>query len=292
MECQNLRYLHKQEMLVPCGKCAFCLATKRSDWALRLHYESRRHVVKKFVTLTYADCHLHWSGGCSQLCKRDLQLYFKRLRKAGAQIRYYAVGEYGGLKHRPHYHMILFNAPLEFIIGKKWANLAKTDTQTFLNGKFHFSTDFWPYGTITVGQVSFASINYTLKYISKDSGRIPIHNRDDREKEFAIMSKGLGANYPNEKTIAWHYADMLKRCYLTIDGGVKIAMPRYYKKRIYDETMLQEIANYNEREDEKYLKLLSKKDYDKEMTIRNSMANQNFRKLKHQNKREKELSKL
>lgn len=34
----------------------------------------------------------------------------------------------------------------------------------------------------------------------------------------------------------WHKADLENRMYVNIDGGKKIAMPRYYKQKIYDET--------------------------------------------------------
>ena len=51
--------------------------------------------------------------------------------------------------------------------------------------------------------VVFLSIVYTMKYISKKS-QIPVHELDDREKEFALMSKRLGENYINDKTIKWH----------------------------------------------------------------------------------------
>jgi hypothetical protein len=42
--------------------------------------------------------------------KRDLQLFFKRLRKAypDVKLRYFACGKYGEQFARPHYHVILF----------------------------------------------------------------------------------------------------------------------------------------------------------------------------------------
>lgn len=50
------------------------------------------------------------------LSRRDIQLFFKRLRKLiyttyydpKEKIRYYIVGEYGGRSARPHYHALLF----------------------------------------------------------------------------------------------------------------------------------------------------------------------------------------
>lgn len=47
------------------------------------------------------------------LSKRDLQLFMKRLRKylskySNEKIRFYAVGEYGPVHYRPHYHLLLW----------------------------------------------------------------------------------------------------------------------------------------------------------------------------------------
>lgn len=110
------------------------------------------------------------------LSKRDIQLFLKRLRKAHEShrgqmqpIKYYAVGEYGGITGRPHYHIILFNADIELI------------------------QDAWQNGQVHYGKVSGASVGYTLKYMTKPS-RIPMHRNDDRTKEFSLMSKGLGKN--------------------------------------------------------------------------------------------------
>lgn len=111
------------------------------------------------------------------LAKRDVQLFFKRLRKSqpeGTSIKYYTVGEYGGKTFRPHYHAIVFNAAINTI------------------------QDAWQMGTVHYGTVSGASIGYTLKYMAKIS-RIPLHSNDDRVPEFALMSKGLGEAYLKKK---------------------------------------------------------------------------------------------
>ena len=120
MACYNLRYLSKQDISVPCGKCVWCAVQKRSDWALRLHYESKKHIGSKFVTLTYADPHLVWANGVPQLDKKHVQLFCKRVRKAGQAFRYYAVGEYGSKTFRPHYHIIMFGDINEDIVRKSW----------------------------------------------------------------------------------------------------------------------------------------------------------------------------
>lgn len=210
MECLKSVYLPKREMYVPCGHCAFCCATKRSDWSLRLHYEAKLHIGCQFVTLTYADNELHWKSGQSQLVKRDLQLWFKRVRKMGHKFRYFAVGEYGSKTFRPHYHIIVFGHIPENDLRKTW-------------GK----------GQIHVGKVSQASIMYCLGYVINSKHW---KMKKGREKPFAIMSrgrgtvKGLGYNYLTPEMIAWHKSD--RKNYAIIDG-TKRHLPRYYKDKIF-----------------------------------------------------------
>lgn len=214
MECLTPRYLSSQEMVVPCGKCAFCAATRRSDWATRLEYEARLHLDKKFITLTYANPHLKWAHGNSQLHKRDLQLWFKRVRKTGAKIRYYAVGEYGSTTFRPHYHVILFGTVSEKTI-----------------------RDSWPLGQVHIGTVTQASIMYCLGYIVNKSWK-HVHNR---VPPFALMSRkpGLGHNYLSPAMRAWHKSD--RKNYVMLDG-VKRHLPRYYKTKLFSKLDLVRIA--------------------------------------------------
>lgn len=97
------------------------------------------------------------------------QLFFKKLRLANSEkIKYYLVGEYGGIKKRPHYHVLLFNANIETI------------------------QPAWSYGEVWYGTVTEASIGYCFKYIMKPS-RVPEHRNDDRIPEFALMSKDWAA---------------------------------------------------------------------------------------------------
>jgi hypothetical protein len=155
------------------------------------------------------------------LRKRDFQLFMKRLRKEVAKddkdirVKYYAVGEYGEKNSRPHYHAILFNVPTIVSFSRAWT----------LQGS--------QLGTIDVGQVSGDSIAYVCKYMDKRK-TIPAHNRDDRETEFSLMSRHLGDNYMTCRTIQYH-KENLDKFYLTSSGGHKIAMPRYYRDKIFSE---------------------------------------------------------
>lgn len=206
MECLKPLYLPQHEIHVPCGKCPQCGVSKRADWATRLHYEARRHLTKKFITLTYANQNLRWAHGQSQLCKRDLQLWFKRIRKTGVKIRYYAVGEYGSTTYRPHYHVILFGNITDDCI-----------------------RDSWPLGSVHIGTVTQASIMYCLGYLVNAKAPLMVHHR---VPPFSLMSRrpGLGASYLTPEMVEWHKSD---RKNFTVVDGVKRHLPRYFKTKIF-----------------------------------------------------------
>lgn len=206
-----------EKVPVPCGKCPECKRRRVNAWVFRLLQESRISTAAHFVTLTYDTRSVPISeNGFMTLRKSDFQKFMKRLRKLcpGHKLKYYAVGEYGTQNKRPHYHAIIFNVPDERLFADAWT------LGDSLGGVF-------------IGKVSGDSIAYTMKYIDKPpSGKL--HGRDDREREFPLMSKGLGANYITPEMVNYHQAD-LSRMYVTKDGGHKIAMPRYYRNKIYSE---------------------------------------------------------
>jgi hypothetical protein len=200
----------------PCGKCPPCIRRRVSGWAFRLNKQSEQSNSAHFVTLTYNDEHItKTKSGLDTLVKADVQKFFKRLRKLTKEkISYYAVGEYGTDGQRPHYHIILFNANPK-IVENAWS------INDVSIGNIHF------------GDVGEASVGYTLKYISKEK-KIPMFEGDDRQKEFALMSKGLGKGYLTEQMVKWHKKNIENRVYLPLKDGKKAAMPRYYKDKLYD----------------------------------------------------------
>jgi len=231
-------YIKKDEQIpFPCGKCPECLKRRASGWSFRLIKEELRSTSALFVTLTYSpDYVLRFikdetytimsKNHFLTLNKKHVQLFFKRLRKLQKdRIKYYAVGEYGSDNSRPHYHLILFNSTMDNVL-KAWA-LDDPITREPV-----------PFGSVYFGDVRGASVGYVLKYMTK-LNKIPEHKNDDRQKEFSLMSKGLGSNYLTEKMVKWHHDDLTNRSYVTTDDNKKISMPRYYKNKIYDEYQQQ-----------------------------------------------------
>lgn len=222
----------KARIVIPCGKCAQCVANKRNDWATRLRIEQSNSKSAYFITLTYSDDaiqlnhivnkkgeHLYTHG---TLVKRDVQLFMKKLRKGlNNKIRYYLVGEYGERFNRPHYHLILFN--IEYEDWKLYKYLLSKWTYKNKNGKM------LPMGSIDIGTVTPASIRYVTKYmIQKQNFQNPFI-----EAPFSLMSKGLGKSYLEKKT-AMHHRD-LNRNYVTFEDGQKSRLPRYLRDKLYCE---------------------------------------------------------
>ena len=186
MPCDSPIYIHvkfRGEIPFPCGKCPPCRKRRVDSWAFRLMQEDKISKSAHFVTLTYDKDHLPRSkNNLPTLVKSDLQKFWKRLRKntGFSNIRYYAVGEYGKINSRPHYHAVVFNCKTPEAYGNAWS----------VNGS--------PIGDVHVGTVTGDSVAYCAGYVDKRKG-IPVHKRDDRLKEFSCMSKGLGKSYPSDR---------------------------------------------------------------------------------------------
>lgn len=134
-----------ERLVVPCGKCNFCLQAKRAEWTFRLRQELDVCSSAFFLTLTYDDYQLPMSpAGVPELRKDHVQKFMKRLRKLNvAKLRYYTVGEYGSRTERPHYHSIMFNLEVKAL---------------------NALPQVWGHGHVHVGDVSPASIHYTTKF--------------------------------------------------------------------------------------------------------------------------------
>lgn len=106
------------EMLGPCRRCPKCLTFRALRWAERIQREAQSAARNWLVTLTFSPQHLALillrskrdEEELERVAYRDLQLWLKRLRKAGAQFRFAAVPEYGEEKGRLHYHLIMHEA--------------------------------------------------------------------------------------------------------------------------------------------------------------------------------------
>ena len=229
---------------LPCGKCQYCRQMRAREWAQRCMNESKYHEKNCFITLTYDNEHLPEN---SSLIKKDLQDFFKRLRKylstkeAGdSKIKYYACGEYGGNTDRPHYHALIFGYDFE----DKEIRVNKHGQQ-----RHHSETlvKIWQKGSIVdVGTVTFDSANYVAGYIHKKIfGKDADSYYGNRLPEFNLMSKGIGKQYYEE-----YKEEMFPSGYCVING-VKTNPPKYYQKLFKGNNKENELAYYSARKSRK-----------------------------------------
>lgn len=213
MKCPNPKFVwpHGNIMAVPCGKCLVCLSNKRQDWAFRLMQEYKVSKSSFFVTLTYSEKYYPHTHGVS---KRHVQLFLKRLRHITPNIRYYAVGEYGTLTGRAHYHIIIFNSD-EKAIRETWTLRNKVTNK------------IEPIGLVHIGKVTEKSVQYVLKYVVQRD-----QSPKNLNKSFSLMSRGygLGAHYLTDKMVKWHRDN---NAVYTVTYGEKGRLPRFYKEKIW-----------------------------------------------------------
>lgn len=206
MQCSNPSWLEKAGMVLPCGHCRQCRMARAREWATRILHESYSYNQSVFATLTYDDVNLPLENSIN---KRELQLFFKKLRKPlpPRTLKYYACGEYGDEKGRPHYHAIILG-------------LGNTEICQ------HYIEDSWQKGQVYLGSVTYQSCRYVAGYIwSTYDGAMRDHWQG-KEEPFRLCSQGIGLRFAqkNERQIK-------SRLEITING-VQTGLPRYYRKKL------------------------------------------------------------
>lgn len=219
-----------------------CRIRKSAEWTMRLTHELDEFGGEGvFVTLTYND---EWIPKCGTLSKRDLQLFFKRLRKnlKDRKIKYFACGEYGEKGGRPHYHAI--------ILGLRSWN--ESDCNVIRLS--------WPYcdwnlvNSKAIGYVSPDSMRYTTDYIQK---KFMSFNKEEikayyngRQAPFQVQSKGIGEAFTLSQTAELEKTGKVRY------RGKEMSLPRYYNSKV---TVDDDVKKENHRS---FLKRLYEK-YDK-----------------------------
>lgn len=137
-----------------CRKCEQCVKARKRSYTGKILAEMTTAYRTFFVTLTYA-------GGYDNVKAyvinyKHFQNYLKKLRNAGYNPRYLAVGEFGGDKGRAHFHAMLFfqdsNIP-------DW----KLDER--------IECEFWEHGKVQyeLPRSKQGSAAYIMDYLDKDN---------------------------------------------------------------------------------------------------------------------------
>lgn len=224
---------------IPCGVCIGCKLDRSKDWTGRLLMEYELNKDAFFITLTYDDVHLPKNGS---LCKRDVQLFLKRLRKMFPflTIKYFCAGEYGSTTFRPHYHLVVFGVNLfnEVFKSKKYDNSG------------HFKSEvldkLWSNGFSLFSAVTPENIGYTTRYTLK---KVNYKVKDRSLKkfglidEFLLCSKGLGFNY-----FLLNYDRLVSNGVYYYSGNA-YPLPRYFLEKLksISDSDFQALKSMNEK---------------------------------------------
>lgn len=261
--CQAL--FQKDSVVVPCGQCIGCRLEYSRQWANRCMLELQYHDSAYFITLTYNDLHVptHWypdpdtgeAFPSLSLLKRDLQLFFKRLRKAHSDdhIRYYAAGEYGSTTLRPHYHAIVFGLHLDdlrpassvksgfdlpcrsahgyqYYVSDDLQRCWSVSSNPNAHNQFD-SGSFEPIGFVLVGKVTWETCAYTARYVTKKltGNARSYYDMFNIAEPFTLASNkpGLARQYYDD------HPDLYEHEYINVateSGGRKFRPPKYYDK--------------------------------------------------------------
>lgn len=216
---------------VGCGKCIECKNQKAREWKVRLQEEVRNDKTGQFVTLTFSNESIAELDGVieeianedtgevailegyerdNEIAKIGVRRFLERWRKrTGKSVKHWLITEIGGNgTENIHLHGII------------WTEEKKAIEST------------WKYGYVFVGnEVSNKTVNYITKYVTKT---------DIKHKEFKgkiLTSSGIGQGYierPDAKLNKYKDEGETRETYTTRQGE-KIALPIYYRNKIYTE---------------------------------------------------------
>lgn len=199
-----------------CGCCIECRKEKQREWRVRLEEELRSNF-GYFTTLTISPegikeiekkTGLTWEENPNEIATKAIRLFLERVRKeTGKSIKHWCVTELGEKNDRIHLHGIFF--------GQKSAELIKKH---------------WKYGFVFIGgYCNSKSVNYMTKYMLKVDIKHPMF------KQIVLASAGIGAGYMDRLDYLWqkqNYKNINVATY-TFRNGTKMAMPKYYKNKIF-----------------------------------------------------------
>jgi hypothetical protein len=224
--------IDKRVLYVPigCDKCIECRKKKSRDWKVRLQEEIKDKENGKFVTLTFNRESLEKLrldvGGATMWQKdnmvatRAVRLFLERWRKKYKKsVRHWLVTELGGNNtERIHLHGIIWtDEPME-TIEKYWQ-------YGFVGkGRYNIKQDKWE------NYVNMRTVNYIVKYVTK------IDEKHKEYKSIVLTSAGIGKAYTKKfESLNNKYQGKNTREYYKAKTGEKVALPIYYRNKIYSD---------------------------------------------------------
>ena len=216
--------LDKRVLTVPvgCSKCIECMKQKSREWQVRLMEDVRHNKNGKFVTLTYSNESIKKISKeikglkgydlDNEIAKKSVRWFLERWRKKYKKsIRHWLVTELG--------HQGTENIHIHGIM---WTDESLDEIEKI-----------WQYGYIWKGKENYVSektVNYLVKYVNK------IDKVHTEYKPKILTSAGIGGGYIDrgESRNNQYKGEDTNETYRTRTGH-KIAMPTYWRNKIYSE---------------------------------------------------------
>lgn len=200
-----------------CGQCMPCRKNRHRTWSHRIMLESFLWPVNSVVGLSYDDEHMpRLEDGRGILVRKELQDWLKRFRKSleevDTKIRYFGVGEYGDLRLRPHFHVVLFNYPRCAYGESRYTRdragrLLIKDCCSICDRV----RDTWGRGDIHSMELNISTAQYCAQYTTKKMTSIDDPRLKGLSPEFARMSlkPGIGADFMWEVASTLHQFNLV-----------------------------------------------------------------------------------
>lgn len=233
---------HPNIVLIPCGTCEACVASKKRDWTLRNNLEYNDVGVGYFITLTCEECYLLKNKLGLYSIPKELANYFikelrKELKKDGQKLRYFYCGEYGDITFRPHFHFIIYN------------EIKDLKQKVLLKNRWHYESEMikwcWTYGIYDIEDLNEYAISYTSGYVQKKLSDNRLYDELQIQKPYISMSRkpGIGYNYfvKNFDKI-YKYDGVYQKDF--VDGRAKkFPVPKFFDRKLreLDENKYNEV---------------------------------------------------
>lgn len=222
-----------------CGHCFECRKKKRNMWRVRNFEQLKETPTAVFFTGTVSPKRYEYIKerynleDDNEIITKIHRLFLERIRKqTGKSMKHWCVTERGHTNtRRIHLHGIYYAAKEM----RQW-ELIKILKDNWIDG-YSYNGKY----------CNEKTINYVSKYMTK---------RDEDNPEYVgkvLCSPGLGAGYVKRigKRHEWRGKET-KEDYIT-RSGVKIALPKYYKYKLFTEEQRELLWLYREDSGEKYV---------------------------------------
>lgn len=236
-----------------CGNCMECRKKKARDWKVRLMEDIKEHTGAKFITLTFSNEKLQeihqqlmtwydtpWNlKGYeldNQIATHAMRMFNERYRKiTGKALRHWTITELGHQgTENIHLHGIIW--PGHHKNNKKYKGRPVTmeDIEQMWGNGF-----VWKYKIekgIKVNYVNNRTVTYLTKYVTKV---------DELHKYYipkTLTSPGIGKHYTDSTQSQRNkFKPQNTRTYYRTETGHKLALPTYWRNKIYTDEEREEL---------------------------------------------------